>query len=313
MVLRSAGWLVAPCPLAPWRHSSGRDAHPSFAVKVRPGGESSFNCYACESGDLLRLVELLAGHGAEAPRYRLRDALRLLADEEVGGVSLSVDDYEEERRARADAVFPESWLDAFPPAATDPRALRYLSERRLTEAVIRQLDVRVDVDRRRVCFPIRNWTGGLVGLRGRSMSGGGPRYYDYACGGQRNPLPWLGEHWLSHDEPVLMVESVFDVASVLRVYPNTAAPLSVGIGRDKARRMSWAAEVVTLFDGDQGGDKGRAAVDRYLRDSLCTHVHCPPGRDPGDLRAAELRELLAPHLLLLCAPDEGKVRTATTE
>ena len=36
-------WIVAPCPLAPWKHDSGTDSNPSFAIKTGP--EDAFNCF----------------------------------------------------------------------------------------------------------------------------------------------------------------------------------------------------------------------------------------------------------------------------
>jgi hypothetical protein len=51
----SATSVMASCPLS-WRHRRGDD-HPSFGVKIVPGGTSNYNCFGCKAqGDLAGLL-----------------------------------------------------------------------------------------------------------------------------------------------------------------------------------------------------------------------------------------------------------------
>ena len=294
-------WAQCRCPLAPWTHDSGSDSHPSFAIQYGPNIESSFNCYTCEAGKIGKLIELLEFHGAKAPKYDLNAARKLWLMEESGDFPMVFTE-DEQDNPLIETVWPESFLNTFIKASRAPMALRYLNARRVSEELADALDIRWDVSRRAVSFPVRNWSGQLVGLRGRYIDADhGARYHDYGYRGQRNKLPWYGEHTVDVDAPVLMVESVFDYASVYRVYRNVLAPLTVGLSREKLGRIRNVYEIVTLFDNGKGGDKARGKLEEWAERSGAVVSHLLPPRhrdDPGDMRKKELRKLLSKHIVL---------------
>ena len=297
----SGEWARVCCPLSVWTHDSGSDSHPSCAISYGDNIESAFNCYACEAGDLHKLITLLDNYGATKPRYDLRQATRLWADEESGDASMVFMDDSELANAHMENLWPESFLDGFMQAYKVPMAMEYLNARKVSQKVALALDIRWDLSRRTVCFPVRNWQGELVGMRGRyiSTNGGGPRYHDYGYRGHRNKLTWYGEHLIDLDKTVLMVESVFDFTSCYRVYRNILAPLTVGLGPAKLRRVRNAFEIVTLFDNGKGGDKGRSKLSEGLPESIITHL-LPPAHadDPGDMKKKELRKVLKKYIVL---------------
>ncbi len=296
----SGEWARCKCPLARYTHDSGKDSNPSFAINYGDNIESAFNCYSCEGGSLHKLIVLLNDFGAKKPKVDLKQAMKLWADEESGDAPLVFMDEEVAEHPLADKVWPESFLKSFFPAYKVPMARRYLSARNVSQKVTEALDIRWDGQRGTVCFPVRNWQGQLVGLRGRYVdSDEGSRYHDYGYRGNRNKLPWYGEHTIDLDKPVLMVESVFDYASVCRVYVNILAPLTVGLSRDKCRRVNNAFEIYTLFDRGRGGDKGRNKLFEGLPDSIVTHLEVPDGTDdPGDMKKKQLRKLLKQYIVL---------------
>jgi hypothetical protein len=201
--------------------------------------------------------------------------------------------------AVTDIVWPEHFLDNFMPAWLVPKAMAYLRGRRVKRDTARALNILWDLQRGTVCFPVRNWDGDLVGLRGRYLVDSGARYHDYDYQGTRNKFPWYGESTVDLDYPVLMVESVFDYASAYRVYKNILAPLTVGLSKEKCSRVQHAFEVVTLFDNGVGGDKGRSKITQGLPSSVVTNLRCPAGRDdPGDMKKKELWEVLKGHIVL---------------
>lgn len=289
-------WVVASCPLAPWTHDSGTDANPSFAINCKPNGESYFHCFTCRSGDLLRLLELLKNYGAKKPKYNIRVAMAVLAEEEEDNVSLDIKDFDAPPLDIIKTVpWDEDWLDTFWKAVNVPVAMGYLNGRDVDEERALDLDIRWDGSREAVCFPVRDFEGQLVGLRGRRIDGG---YYDY--GGpknHRNKLVWYGEERITFSRPVLLVESVFDFASAIRVYGNILAPLTVGISEPKIKRIGAALDVVTLFDNGKGGDKARDLIDKYLPSSIRVHCNPPEHRDdPGEMTVKELCKVLADKL-----------------
>lgn len=296
----TGGWAQCKCPLSPWTHDSGRDSHPSCAISYGNNIESVFNCFTCEAGDLFQMLEHLRGFGAKQPKYNLKAATDMWAAEESQDLVLDFHEGQEQFVLHHDVVWPELILDGFKKANCVPMAREYLDARNVSVEATDALGIVWDIARRAVCFPVRNWNGQLVGMRGRYVDPGeGARYHDYGHNGQRNKLPWYGEHLVDLDTTVLMVESVFDYTSARRVYPNILAPLSVGISIGKAKRVRDALDIVTLFDRGQGGDKGRDKISKYLGGtSLVRHLLPPEGvSDPGDMTKKQLKKVLKGHIM----------------
>ena len=293
-------WAQMKCPLAPWTHDSGKDSHPSFAIKHGENVESTFNCFTCEAGSVGRLIDLLEFHGAKPPKYDIPAARKMWLEEESGDVAMVFTEDVEDNFTPKDIVWPEEWLATFLKAWDVPLAREYLRARRVSKKTALALDIRWDTNRRTVCFPVRNWAGELVGLRGRYISAdSAARYHDYDWRGVRNKLPWYGESTIDLDKTVLMVESVFDYASVYRVYKNILAPLTVGLSGPKCARVRNVFEAVTLLDNGRGGDKGRSKLAEGLPRTIFTHLRPPHHRDdPGDMRKKELQQLLRDYIIL---------------
>lgn len=298
-------WVKCSCILAPWTHDSGTDSSPSFAIKVDPHGESHYNCYTCGHGDLMELITKLDAMGAQAPKYQVASAAKLVAFEMDGGISLNIKDYGDTLLDDSTLLspLPESYLDSFVPALTAPVAKEYLYLRGLDDEDIVTLQVLFDPSRMAVVFPIRDFYGILMGARGRYLNPTtGPKYHAYTYkGAYRNKLVWYGEHRVKTENPVVMVESVFDYARVYRYAPNILAPLTVGFSKEKAERMSMIWDIVTLFDAGAGGDRARELVDKYWPDSLKKHLVPPytragldgtPASDPGNMTDDQLQEYL---------------------
>ena len=295
-------WVRAPCPLAPWTHDSGRDSNPSFGVKIADNKESLFNCFACRSGDCTLLIELLSEFGAQAPRFNLAKAMVLIANEDDGKLHAEIRDAEVIITRPDDMirVWPHEWLTSFSMVHRVPRAQEYLRSRNVAPLISSKLGLRYDATLDCVCFPIQDNVGDLIGMRGRRIApqDDQPKYNMYKYKGDYSNLPWYGEQWLDDLRPLLMVESVFDVASAIRVYDNVCAPLTVGMSKDKVRRMKGFMEIVTLFDNGKGGDKARTLITKYLPDaSRIIHLTPPPDvSDPGDMTVQQLVEVVSTHL-----------------
>jgi len=296
----SGEWAQVKCPFAPFLHDSGRDSHPSAAISYGNSIESVYNCFTCEAGDLFTMLERLRELGAKAPRYDLKAAMDMWVAEESADLVLNFNKGDYKEAVEKDQAWPESYLDGYPLAYKIPMAMDYLNDRSVSRQLAFTLDIRWDLRRRAVSFPVRNWGGALVGMRGRRLCpGDAPPYHMYGCDDKRNKLVWYGESTIDLDKTVVMVESVFDYASVFRVYQNILAPLSVGIGRDKAKRVRDSIEIVTLFDRGQGGDKGRDKISKYLPKLHVTHL-LPPKRagDPGEMTVKRLTKKLSKYMVL---------------
>lgn len=292
-------WVTVSCPLAAWRHQRGTDRNPSFGVRVEPGC-SRVHCFSCNySGDQVQLLLLLSGLLRGHPHsLDLKAAMRMAADAEDGAEAGDLWGEGEEAEAGADVEFPEWWLETFPRAWPCKPAREYLKSRAVPRAVAEALDLRHSSRERRVCFPVRNWEGRLVGLHGRTYEADAvPIYRMFTYQGQKNPMAWLGESWIDPERPVVLAESVFDLARIYQCYRNSACALTASIGARKIARLEACDEIVLVMDADKPGDEAARRIEGQLGGhALVRRVRLPDGSDPGSLSVAHVAEVLADYV-----------------
>jgi len=300
------GWVISRCPLGPWRHENGVSGPEVFGVRI-DNGDPFCRCFACNHhGSLGGLVQTIAKLKKDQPveGFNLAQAQQLVYEaEETVEFDFDIPGIEDVLASRKDRFteFPDWWLETFPPALDVSWARAYLEDRRVSPARAEKLDLRCDPNQHRVCFPVRDFAGRLMGLHGRAISHETePRYRMYTYMKTNNPLIWLGESWVDLDKPIIVVEGPFDMTSVMRVYGNTVTPLFATPSLEKLRRMSDALEWITIFDRGAGGDRGRQRVTEALgKDHVIHHLHPPKGRkDPGEMTVEELKEMLSEIVLL---------------
>lgn len=298
------GWVVAKCPFAPWLHDAGVDKNPSFGISVREHGESRFNCFSCNKrgwlGDLVPILTRMCPKEERPAGYDLGKAYQVIVSEETAELYGSdVPDYDKHLHRRDhDFAFSEEWMRSFMPATNFPEAMEYLHSRYMTVEMVKHFNVRFDTSQDRVCFPIRNWKGELVGLHGRLIRPKAhefePIYRMYRFMEDKNVLPWFGEHEVDPRQRVIVTESVFDRTNVWRYHKNVIAPLSAGIGKLKIERIERCKDVITLFDNGKGGDSARAQMDKYFKGKKLRHLK-PPGEtdDAGVMTYDQMESTLS--------------------
>ena len=297
---KRTGWIVSDCPLGPWNHEGGKSSPEVFGVK-QESGDARCNCFACGwHGTMTDLILEIKVKNKTQPRgvFPFGEA-KALVEEAENDAELNLDspDIEEVLFGKKErpAEFPQWWLDSFPPATEVAWGRQYLKERNVPAALAVDLDLRADTEQKRLCFPVRDFDGTLMGLHGRAVPPDTePRYRMYTYAKKNNPIIWLGESWVDLSRPIVVVEGPFDLASVKRVYGNVVSPLFVNPSEAKLKRMSDAIEWITLYDNGAGGNAGRAKVDKVLGETHVVHHLKPPkGRkDPGEMMDDELRQLL---------------------
>lgn len=291
----SGDWVNCHCPLAPWRHGGGTDRNPSFGVRIEPG-DSRVWCFSCHFGGtqtslLFELRRLLKG---EVHTIDIKSAMQAIVDVEGGDEDRPLI-LDEPQGGREDFVFPEVFLERFAPARWSDLVHPYLGERRVPFEVAEELDLRFSHSEDRICFPIRNWNGDLVGLHGRAVLDEiQPRYRMITYKGRKNPLAWLGEAWINISKPVVVAESVFDLARVYQVYRNVMCPLTTSVSVRKIRRIARCDLIYTMFDPDEAGRHARRKVEQVLGDDcFVDHIELVrEGRDPGDMSVGEVAHRL---------------------
>lgn len=297
-------WIEGHCPLGPWRHG-GKDKHASFAIKASDQKKSICKCLSCGfGGDLRDLTLKIQEFQRRSPEigYNLGGAMQLIANEfaELDFDMSSIPDYEEPV-AKAEVVFPESWLASFHLLEKFPEAMAYVRSRGLTVQMARDLELRYDPIQKRVGFPFRDFKGRLMGMQGRSLDPNEElRYFQYGYQNHRNMHCWMGENKLDLDRPVVVTEGPFDAAKIMKHYPNVAASFTTGLSVDKIKRLSDSTELVTFYDYGNGGNAARSRIREVLKGMpIVDIIPSEEDDDAGNMLDSRIREELGRYVNLL--------------
>lgn len=281
-------WFTGQCPVAKWRHQSGRDNDPSFGI-LTGKYRARAHCFSCGlSGSLESVIGEIKLQSGVQTGLPIREIYEIIdAENETLGFDLS--EVADEKRADELIPFPDTFWSSFSGIPVGRKAHQYLSERGVSDAEISEYDIRWDGLKSRVCFPVRGFDKLLYGVRGRSVDPHekAVRYWSYPLAGLTNPQVWYGEEWVNVDEPILVTESVFGLVAARRFYKNTIAPLSASITPAQMARMGKAFCFVHLFDGDKAGKKASGKLSRAVvaggHRAAHTILELPEGHDPDSL------------------------------
>jgi hypothetical protein len=301
MTQARTGWSIGTCPLGPWRHDEGKSSPEVFGIKA-DDGDSFCHCFSCgwsgSQSDLIIEMKRLNKASPSGKLFPFGELLQLIADAEDTSEleGLESPDIEEMLFGAKPKfhIYPEWWLDTFMPFHEAPFAIKYLQKRGVAQGIAELLDIRADTKEKRICFPIRNFKGELMGLHGRAVEDGvEPRYRMYTHDKVNNPLIWMNEQNIDFDKPVITVEGPLDLASVMRVYRNVTSPLFSNPNLAKWKRMGDAEEMITFYDRGTGGDLGRKKAETAMGSGSVTHVIPPEGcKDPGAMSVQQVAEAL---------------------
>lgn len=307
-------WVYTSCPLAPYLHAKMVDAHPSFGIKVAPGTESGYNCFTCNSkGGLVSLLYKLR-------RYNGRDysaAFKFLKEVNAPSLSdmkarLERSSYQAKSVDMAGLQVSESILNQTPLKAVEPvylpeselnqfeepngDVLGYLQgpKRNLSKETIKAWELGYHYSRRRISIPVRDVQGRLVGVTGRAYPDGKPKFL-HTTGFQRD-LYLFGESKVLKGQTGYLVEGHFDVIYLWQMGYNPVALMGGSLSRWQLQKcVEFFKEVVVVPDGDGPGQKIAKDAAALLNTRVPTKiVEVPEGRDPDELSAAELFDILGP-------------------
>lgn len=300
-------WVRGSCPLAFARHRGGKDRDPSFAIRHNPTGRSGYNCFSCNlhgkslDGLLMELLHELKK--PNAPQIDLAKAYALIEEENAQGysdsnwtgkVNVMLSNYE---------PWPDWFLHGLKPVIEVPRATAYLNGRGVTPKTAAALEVCYDAQRDMVCFPMRDSNLHLGGLRGRAIKDDdeeGLRYYDYRHQGHSNTGHlWMGESHINYLKPVVIVEGMFDYATVYRVYRNVMANLTTGLSVPKLKKLESAVEVLELFDNDVAGRMAALNLKSELKTLVRTvEYDTDADTDPSKIGLKRVAKMLSKYVKL---------------
>lgn len=308
---------MCKCPLAPYLHEHGTDKKPSFGIKIEPSGYSGYHCFSCgEQGTFSGLAKKLGV--LEGNPFEYIDVYNFAVMSETPE---SFDDWEEEWEEEKEewqkTIRKEDYFPIYPLAFTSKKAKQYLLSRGVDKNSAKVMNLRYDSEEERIMFPIYRFDKGLLGFAGRSILSNDilaryniPKTKNFC--GIKTEYSLLGEHLITPNKPILVVEGLFAYAHMIslgvRDFCNPVATL--GSHMSKIQRdiiVSHNQPVYLLYDDDFAGSKGLygawdaknnthkggGAID-MLKEHVLTYVCLYPRRtnDPDDLTLVEVKKML---------------------
>jgi len=314
----TAQWVNFRCPLAPWRHKGGRDSTASFGVKVEETEHSHYWCFSCHAkGEFHQLAFELAHKRQQPALLKVGEEIRR---QEFLGPRFQPPRWEddtpnvEEAIKKSEIKWPNPGeVYRYLSAAGHP----YLRDRGVDWATGINLDLRYDLYRRRIVFPVRDYTGRLAGFSGRRIdrpsferdgeqfeADGRPyrKVLDYT--GLRKSEFLLGEHRIRvyarphmdgdgsrkdgsrrKKQRITLVEGLFDYAVLTAMgIPNVCAILGSYLTATKvAKLIQWGLPVLLFLDNDQAGvDCERDSIGKLFGRVPLLRITYPEGFEGAD-------------------------------
>ncbi len=283
---RKDDWLMFSCPLAEWKHAGGQDNNPSFGILITDARESLFHCFGCKAkGPLPYLIHLLEEHSGE-DYTDLEDEIE--AAETVG---YDLPDWSRRKHGEEIQKLPDPLSEEYWHVYDSAEGHPYLRRRHISARTARRIPILHDPDEDRILFPMCDHAGALYGFTGRAVSSKRiPRVKDYF--GLPKRLCLLGDHLVDRksDEPVLLVEGLFDFARLVTLGFDALASCGSDLTEPQRKILQRIGRPVYLFyDNDMAGKDGAALAAAALRASLpVAKVRYPKGvSDPGEIHSAE--------------------------
>lgn len=305
-------WLVCACPFAEYTHEYGTDSNPSFFVKISPDGYSGINCFTCHKhGSIPSFIQSLGSFRGHDYNDLIIRAMSLETPENFKPWEDSF-----EKAAPITSIDKDVYLKLYPEVSKFKEARRYLKERDISLETAEILDMRFDDDEKRIIFPVYDIERNLYGFTGRSIlptdewpSKMYSKVKDYA--GLKKERFILGEHLIKEGKPILLVEGLFALATMVEIgadsFCNPVASMGSFLSEHQANILiDYDQPVYLLYDNDAGGLQGMfgalnkngkraggGAVD-LLKAHVPTHTAIYPDGvdDPDNLTFEEVKEIV---------------------
>lgn len=326
----SNGEIWMPCPFAPYTHEKRKDSSPSFSFKIGPPGSSVYHCFTCgkRGPNTLHFCKEMEYYD----KYMIfsSGALRLAMihdQEDVGALGTrlfgmltnglakaknlaNIATPEEDKRKIFDkAGLSEDTLSGY--TVLPANAIQWLHGkgpldggeecRGLPKEASKKYELLWDEQQQSVIFPIRDFSGRLVGTTRRSpYRKTGPKFMDRA--GFEKTIFFYGEKQLPKTDTIALVEGVFDTISLgTRGIPALGVMGTKTLSPFKATRLKehGIKRILIIPDGD---DAGYTAGKEWLKllTPLMEEVEIfptPSTLDPDDIDSTSLIEALYPRAL----------------
>lgn len=148
-----------------------------------------------------------------------------------------------------------------------------------------------------IAIPIHDEDGDLVAYAGRRLKPSDIREfgkYKLPKGFKKERVLYNYHRAKGSTDGIILVEGFFSVMKLYEAgFPNVVASMGVELSEYQAQRLSAAAEVIILFDGDEAGRRGAAnAAEKLAAHTVVRVAQLPSRLEPDDLSGKALRWLI---------------------
>ncbi len=313
--------------MAQWRHSSGKDEHPSFFVKVADGDESWCKCASAScrfKGTMTDMLWFISKKSSIeiGKLYRLvqdndkPDLLARLADlsEKInkpvrmpgyvdGGMEVGslIDQADKLPGLEAHAHKVQEMVDLL-----DHAAIRYLKgpSRNLTQHSINRWKLGWHPGAQRIAVPQYDRNNRLVNIGGRHVASDNdnpfwiPPSWMHALNFKKEMYLFGEDKLLSYTGKgtVVLVEGMFDVIALDgHGIPNVVAMLGAHLSKAQYQKIvTWFDRIVIVPDGDAPGFEAADRIVNLIGSKISIGMYRTPlGKDPDELTSEEISQLRA--------------------
>jgi len=299
------------CPLAPWRHKSKTDAHPSMGIKICDDSSSVVHCFGCHfKGSIPYLLDTLSYYSG----VNYTELADRIERDEIFAYDWDRD-YDSRRVSEKPPAGPApEWEEAM--SSWRRPSVPYLVSRGFDPITHITWEFGFDPYRRATTLPVRTPDRRLAGAVGRLVDDSATswgKYYNYWNFSRRHWV--LGLQHIIPSTTVIVVEGALDAPKLWQwlFYNNLLSDYGVLSTLGSEVNMTQASKIVSvadrvllMMDCDDAGRAGTELLTNYLRDQVCLlGVDYPPeceGLDPDKLvdnHPGAIRRLLDDAKLIL--------------
>lgn len=308
------------CPLAPWTHSDPHDHNKSCSISIDADGPSfakcwSFNCNY--SGSFVRLVQTAITRRPDAEQWL--PLLEWLVENDKDDIEVAArraaqridQNWDQVQSAVSNASRPAPAPIGFDQDVLDETILdhfkggvpKYAIDRGLDLECCRTWELGYDHRLKRLVFPVRDFSGRLVGITGRILPSAAMRaeiegrevtkYHNYS--GLPKTRHLYGAWLWKKERPLVIVEGPLDAGrtwmALNKRHVNVGATLGQGFSDDHRRIVaaSWPTAVYIFGDDDTAGRLMAEKIHDGLKRVCSTFLMRCPRREMLDEETGEMK------------------------
>ena len=274
----SGNSIAVTCP----SHAFGHEKRPSCFINVKDDDVDygTFHCFTCGiSGNFAKFVGECFDRSEQFGEHWLLS--HYANDYVVKELNLEKIDLNKQPTQN---FLDESILDKF--ESYHP----YMTQRKLTDDVIKKFDIKYDPEMKMIVFPVRDRKGRLKFLTRRSVEG---KDFLIDRGASKSDVYLLNE--CQDEKEVFVTESQINCLTLWGWGYKSIAMLGAGTTKEQMLELSRTGirHFILCYDPDDAGRNGAKRFKQLIdKSKFVDELILPKGKDVNDLTKEEFEELL---------------------